>query len=97
MTKMVLISTKITIGFAILVYFGGTVIFCNKHIPFCDKLWKQLGVNAKDWRGRCVLNDRQEIDSPRCRAEKDYFQERKRMHKVMCFYEGNIILIANPL
>jgi hypothetical protein len=70
-----------------LLYFGGSVVIGNKDIPFCHKLWNDLGNDLVDWRERCLDGD-QEINSSRCEAEKEYFVERRRSHRQMCFYEG---------
>ena len=91
MRKLMLTSTKIMIGLIILIYFGGTLIVCNENIPICDQRLKELKKYVKDWEQRCLSETRDEISSPCCKAEKDYFQERMRMHTKMCFYEGNKI------
>ncbi|CAB3995853.1 Hypothetical predicted protein [Paramuricea clavata] len=77
------------IGLIILIYFGGKLIVCNKNIPICDQLLKEHKKYVKDWEQRCLSESRHEINSPCCKAEKDYFQERMRMHTKMCLYEGS--------
>ena len=72
----------------ILFYFHARLVLSNKDIPFCHKLWIALGNQMYDWRERCLEKD-EEISSPSCRAEKYYFEERRRNHKNMCFYEGD--------
>jgi hypothetical protein len=83
----IILATKVFLSFFILLYFGGSLIVANKDIPFCHKLWNDLGDDLADWRERCLDGD-YEINSSRCQAEKDYFEERRRSHRQMCFYEG---------
>lgn len=88
MNRLTTISTNLLVGFLILIYVAGNLVICNKDIPICDKRWQELGKETKDWRERC-LNGNRELNSLSCKAEKDYFKGRIRMHKKMCFYEGN--------
>jgi hypothetical protein len=83
----VILATKLFLSFFILLYFGGIIVDGNKDIPFCHKLWKDLGSNLAEWRDHCFDGDH-EISSSRCQAEKGYFEERRRRHRQMCFYEG---------
>ena len=71
----------------ILLYFGGIIVVGNKDIPFCHKLWNDLGNDLEEWRERCLDGDHK-INSSRCQSEKEYFEERRRSHRKMCFYEG---------
>ena len=89
MRRLILSSTKIMIGLIILIYFGGKLIVCNEDIPICAQRLEELKKYVKDWEERCLNETRHEINSPCCKAEKDYFQERMRMHTKMCLYEGN--------
>ena len=82
-----ILAMKLFFSFIILSCFGGSVVVGNKDIPFCHNLWNNLGNDLADWRERCLDGD-QEINSSRCRAEKEYFEERRRSHGKMCFYEG---------
>ena len=50
----------------------------------------QLKKDVQDWQKRCFIETGQEIHSSCCKAEKDYFKERIRMHTEMCFYSGNL-------
>ena len=91
MRRLILTSTTVMIGLIILIYFGGSLVICNEHIPICDQRLTELKKYVKNWEQRCLSETRQEINSPCCKAEKDYFQERMRMHTKMCLYEGNKI------
>lgn len=88
-TKALLISTKIVIGFLILIYFGGTQITCNKDIPYCHHSLNELKKDVEDWEERCLNETRHQINSSCCNSERDFFQEKMRMHTEMCFYSGN--------
>ena len=83
----VILATKVFLSFFFLQYFGGSLVVGNKDIPFCHKLWNDLGNDMTDWRER-VLDRDSKINSSCCRAEKEYFEERRRSHRQMCFYEG---------
>jgi hypothetical protein len=83
----VILATKLILSFIILQYFGESLVVGNNDIPFCHNLWNDLGNDLADWRERCFDGD-QEINSSRCCAEKEYFEERRRSHRQMCFYEG---------
>jgi hypothetical protein len=83
----VILATKPFISFFILLSFGGSFVVGNKDIPFCHKLWNDLGNDLADWRERC-LNGDHEINSSCCQTEKEHFEGRRRSHKQMCFYEG---------
>ena len=81
-------------GFLILIYFGGTMTTCNEDISSCDKRLNELKKEVQDWQERCLNQiNGHEITTPRCKAEKDYFQERMSMQTEMCFYSGNHLLI----
>ena len=80
-------AMKLFLSFIILSYLGKSLVVGNKDIPFCHKLWNDLGNDLADWRERCFDGD-QEIKSSCCRAEKGYLEERRRSHRQMCFYEG---------
>ena len=89
MRRLMLTSRKVIIGLIILIYFGGSLIICNEGIPICDHRLKELKEYVKDWEGRCLDETRYEINSQCCKAEKEHFQKRMRMHTKMCFHEGN--------
>ena len=80
-------AAKLLRSLFILLYFHACLVFGNKGIPVCDQLWTELGNEMQDWRERCLDKD-EEISSPSCRAEKGHFEERRRSHKKMCFYDG---------
>ena len=80
-------TTKLLRSLFILLYLNTRLVLSNKDIPVCHKLWAELGNEMHHWRKRCLDRD-EEISSPVCQAEKDYFEERRRHHKEMCFYEG---------
>ena len=86
----ILLSKKIILGMIILKYFGGTLIFCNKDIPFCDQHLKKLKEDVKEWKQRCSSETGDEINSECCKNEKDYNQDRIKRHTKMCFYKGTI-------
>ena len=90
MRRSLPISTKNIFGLLALIYFGGTLSTCNEDIPLCGERLSELRKDVQDWQERCVIETRHEIDSPSCKAEKDYFKERMRMHTEMCFYSGNL-------
>ena len=71
----------------ILLYFGAGHTVGNKDIPVCHKLWNELGNELRDWRARC-FKENEEINSTSCQTEKEYFEERRKSHREMCFYEG---------
>ena len=75
----------------ILVYFGGNLVVGNSSccgIPICDQQYEEFRMDLGDWRQRCWNNSHGMMNSPCCEAEEDYFEERRRAHKQMCFYEG---------
>ena len=84
------ISTKYIFGLLFLIYFGGTLTTGNEEIPWCKKHLNELKKDVQHWQKRCLNETGQEIDSSCCKAEKDYFKERMRMHTEMCFYSGNL-------
>ena len=88
-TRFLLIPTKIAIGFLILIYFGGTQITCNDDIPYCQDSLHELKKDVQHWQEKCLNETRHQINSSCCNAEKDFFQERMRMHTEICFYSGN--------
>jgi hypothetical protein len=81
------LASKLFISFFILLYFGGSLVVGNKDIPFCHKLWNDLANDLADCREQC-LNGDHEIKSSCCQARKQHFEERRRRHRQMCFYEG---------
>ena len=85
--RPVILATKLFLSVFTSLYFGGIIVVGNKDIPFCHKLWNDLGNDLADWRERCLDVERENISS-RCQAEKGYFEERRRSHRKMCFYEG---------
>jgi hypothetical protein len=87
--RSVNLATRFFISFLILLYFGGSLVVGSKDIPCCHKLWNHLGNDLADWRERC-LNGDLEINSSCCQARKEYFEERRRSHRQMCFYEGSL-------
>ena len=86
--RLVFISTKITVGLLILIYFGASLVNCNEDILFCDEDLKKLKADVETWSKTCWNNTDQGNSAPRCRAEKEYNQDRMRMHTEMCFYPG---------
>jgi hypothetical protein len=89
----VILAAKLFLSSLILLHFGAIFIVANRDIPFCDELWNDLGKDLADWRERCFEGD-SEIDTPCCHTDKEYFKERRRNHKKMCFYEGNRLLLV---
>ena len=86
------IATKIILGLFILIYFGASPVICDEDIPFCNESLKALKHDLKVWQGRCLskeLNYTQDINTTCCNAEKKYIQNRRRMHRKLCFYKGN--------
>ena len=81
------LATKLFVSFFFLIYYGGSLVVGNKDISFCHKLWNKQGNDLADWRERCSDGD-YEINSLSCQSEKKYFEERRRNHRQMCFYEG---------
>ena len=86
--RSVFISTKITVGLLILIYFGANLVNCNEDIPFCDEDLKKLKADVETWSKTCWDNTDQGNSTPRCQAEKEYNQDRMKMHAEMCFYAG---------
>ena len=74
-----------------LMYFGSQLAFGNEDIPFCEKQLNELKDDVNYWRGRCMVNKYQEVDTTQCKEEKKYHQARMRKHSKQCFYEGNSI------
>ncbi len=66
---------------------AGRLASANNDIPICHKLWSVLGQDLASWRGRCV-EGAHESQSKYCKGEKEYFEDRRRAHRQMCFYEG---------
>ena len=79
--------SKLFLSMFMLLYFGADHTVGNKDIPVCHKLWNELGNELRDWRARC-FNGTEEINSTSCQTEKEYFEERRKSHREMCFYEG---------
>ena len=88
---MGILSAKVCFLWLILINISDLVV-SNKDIPICYKLWKTLGQDMVDWRKQCFDGD-VEKDSAGCKAQKEYFEERRRTHGKMCFYEGNRFFI----
>ena len=93
--RMIFISTKIIVGFLVLIYFGGRVVICNEDIPFCDNRLKELKNDVKDWRKRCLNDAGRVLNSPCCAAENEYNQNRMSMQTKLCFYKGNDLFIVH--
>ena len=89
--RSVVLAVKFLFTSLILVYFSGNLAFGNFPccgIPICDQQWEEFGTDLEDWRQRCWNNSHGVMNFPCCEAEEDYFEERRRAHKQMCFYEG---------
>ena len=89
--RSVVLAAKLLFTSLILAYFGGNLVVgispcCG--IPICDQQWEEFGTDLEDWRQRCWDKSRGVTNSPCCKAEEDYFEERRRAHRQMCFYEG---------
>ncbi|CAB3991726.1 Hypothetical predicted protein [Paramuricea clavata] len=85
---MIFITTKIIVGIHVLIYFGTSLVVCNNDIPFCRKRLKELRKDEKDWSGRCLNGEGENLDTPSCEAEKEYNHERMCMYTKICFYKG---------
>ena len=84
--------TKITLGLFILIHFGASLVNCDEDIPFCKESLKALKDDLKDWQERCLNNTLEysrDIDTLCCNAEKEYIQNRRKIHRKLCFYKGN--------
>ena len=88
---MGLLSAKACFLFLILINIAAYVVFGNKDIPICHKLWKALGQDMEEWRKQC-FDGENEKHSADCEAQKEYFEERRLIHRKMCFYEGNFFI-----
>ena len=88
--RYLLISTKNIFGLLVFIFLGGTLTTGNEDIPWCEKHLNELKTDVQDWQKRRLNETGQEIDSSFCKAGKDYFKERMRMHTEMCFYSGNL-------
>ena len=86
--RSVFISTKVSVGLLILIYFGENFVNCNEDIPFCDQQLKQLKKDINDWNQKCWSNQNQGEGTPPCLTEKKYNQDRMKIHVEMCFYAG---------
>ena len=81
------LSAKICFFWLILINIAGYLVVGNKDISICHKLWKALGQDMVDWRKQCFDGD-DDVNSTSCKAQKEYFEERRQTHRKMCFYEG---------
>ena len=88
MKRLVFISTKITVGLLILICFGTSLVTSNEGIPFCKEQLQRLKQDVEVWNERCWNNTDHGNSTPCCEAEKEYNQERMKMHVEMCFYSG---------
>ena len=82
---------KIILGLFTLLYFGASLVICDEVIPFCKESLKALKEDLKGWQKRCLNNTLEysrDIDTPCCNAEKKYIQNRRKMHRKLCFYKG---------
>ena len=86
--RAVAVAVKLFFASLILIYFGGNLVFACCGIPICNDQWEEFAKDTKDWRQRCWNKSHGLMDSPCCEAEQEYFDERTRAHKQMCFYEG---------
>ncbi len=87
--RLVFVSTKIIVGFLILMYFGASLVFCNDDIPFCKKRLTALKDDVKDWQEKCMNDTGQDLNTTCCKAKKKYNQKRMSMQTKLCFYKGN--------
>ena len=90
------IPTKIIVGFLVLTYFGTNHVFGNEDIHFCNKSMTALKNDVKYWQKRCV-NNGQDRDTPCCKAEKQYNQQRMSTQTKLCFYKGNNYIRCDAL
>ena len=88
--RVIFISTKIIFGLLILINFRATLVACNEDIPFCHESLEALKDDVKDWQERCMQNKKlHDRHTPCCKAEEEYNQNRRRLHRKLCFYKGN--------
>ena len=87
--KSISTATKIILGLFILIYFGASLVICDEDLAFHLKSVKKLEDDVKDWEERCLDKELRDLDTPCCRAEKEYNQNRRRMQRRLCFYKGN--------
>jgi hypothetical protein len=71
----------------LLIICAGSLAAENSEFPICHKLWTVLGQDLAAWRERC-LDGAQQSNSQCCKAEKEYFENRRPAHRQMCFYQG---------
>ena len=86
--RLALISTKITVGLLIYIYIGASQVVCDQEMSFCDTNFEELKNDVEDWNKKCWNNEDQGAGTQYCIAEKEYNQERMKMHVEMCFYSG---------
>ena len=91
--RLVFVSTKIIVGFFILMYFGASLVFGNEDIPFCKKRLTAVKDDVKDWQEKCVNDKGKDIGTTCCKAKKEYNQKRMSMQTKLCFYKGNDYLL----
>ena len=86
------ISTKIAL--LIFIYIGASQVVCDQEISFCDTNFKELKNDVEVWNKKCWNNGDQGEGTPYCKAEKEYNQERMKMHVEMCFYSGQRFIMG---
>ena len=97
MKRLVFISAKIIVGLLILICFGTSLVTCNENIPFCKEQLQRLKQDVEVWNERCWNNTDQGNSTPCCQAEKEYNQERMKMHVEMCFHSGQRFIMGRKL
>ena len=64
---------------------AGRVAAASNGIPICQQLWRTLGQDFADWRERCTNGD-QQSHSQCCKAEKEYFEDRRLAPQTNVFF-----------
>ena len=93
--RLAFISTKIAL--LIFIYIGASQVVCDQEISFCDMNFKELKNDVEVWNRKCWNNGEQGEGTPYCKAEKEYNQERMKMHVEMCFYSGQRFIMGRKL